>query len=78
MRAEEIEHNKDKVRLESESILDFVVDYLEREMHVGLGLKMPTYLLEYSLDLNKLKEYSESSSELTRLAWYVMSALPWR
>ena len=68
MRAEEIEHNKDKVRLESESILDFVVDYLEREMHVGLGLKMPTYLLEYSLDLNKLKEYSESSRK------YVLSS----
>ncbi len=61
MRVNDIEQNKAKVGLESESILDFVMDYLEREMHVGLGLKMPTYLMEYSLDLNKLKEYAESS-----------------
>lgn len=60
MNAAKQEQAKVKIENKTDLIQDFVNDYLAREMHLGWGMERPTYLMEYRLDLAKIKEYAES------------------
>ena len=42
-----------------DKITDFVIFYLQREMHLGAGMERPSYLSDYFLDLERLRMYAD-------------------
>ncbi len=68
MNASQIKSQKRHIRADLENldefytrdkITDFVIFYLQREMHLGAGMERPSYLADYYLDLERLRAYAD-------------------